>query len=487
MKPGKKTAIVLLTAALLTFSAGCHAAETSAPIHTHSVSASQPGRLSAQETLSLVREAYLYATPLIYTDLTRLTSSPADNTLVHLQEFPDHTFKRVVAPNNDTNYSIAFLELGDEPVVIEIPDTNGRYFVFPLQDAWTNNFVLPGKRTTGTGAQKYIVTGPNWQGEIPAGLSHLQSPTNLVWAIGRIQVNSPEDQKNVVAPLQQKFVLKPLSKWLAKETVAPSRKRYGNDLPADHQGKNAVELVKGLSIEDFFNYFNALLVDNPPASADSPIIHRIAQVGIGAGKHFSLNDFDAKTRQALNKISAEVYQAFDQTLKEAQNPNILFGIDTSDPEGKLGDYKTNYNYGALVAYKGLGALPPEEAIYYSYFADNAGEALNGKYKYRIHFDNNKLPPAEAFWSYTVYGKDRYLVDNPIKRYAIGDRDKLHYNADGSLDLWLTHENPGADKANNWLPVPNDRFNVTARIYIPKAEFLKNQSLWQDPKPEKVKE
>ncbi|MDR1887879.1 MAG: DUF1254 domain-containing protein [Zoogloeaceae bacterium] len=485
MKQSKKTGIVLLATVLLTFAAGCNAADTQTPDNANPVSTINQSEISAQKTIALAREAYLYATPLIYTDITRLTSSPSDNTLVHIQEFPDHTFKRVVAPNNDTNYSIAFLELSEEPVVIEIPDTNGRYYVFPLQDAWTNNFVLPGKRTTGTGAQKYIVTGPNWQGEIPTGLSHIKSPTNLVWAIGRIQVNSPEDQKNVVAPLQQKFVLKPLSKWQAKTPVAASRKRYGNDLPADIKGKNAVELVKNLSIEDFFNYFNALLADNPPALADSSIINRIARLGIGAGQHFSLTDFDAETRQALNKVTQEVYQAFNQTQNDQTNPDRLFGNDTRDPEGKLGDYKTNYNLRAFVAYKGLGALPPEEAIYYSYYADNSGEPLHGKHVYRIHFERNQLPPAEAFWSYTVYGQDRYLVDNPIKRYAIGDRDKLKYNADGSLDLWLAYENPGDEKAGNWLPVPNDVFNVTARVYIPTAEFLQDRSLWQDPKPEKI--
>jgi hypothetical protein len=166
--------------------------------------------LSKDEVVALAREAYIFVTPLIYTDATRLSSPTPDNRLYVHRTFPDHTFRQVVAPNNDTNYSLAFLELSKDAVVVEIPDTKGRYYVFPLQDAWTNNFFLPGKRTTGAGAQKYLITAPGWAGEAPEGLTQVKSPTELVWIIGRIQVNSPEDQQQVVYPLQQQFVLKTL-------------------------------------------------------------------------------------------------------------------------------------------------------------------------------------------------------------------------------------------------------------------------------------
>ncbi|MDR1865319.1 MAG: DUF1254 domain-containing protein [Bacteroidales bacterium] len=445
----------------------------------------QKVNLSKDDIVGIAREAYIYATPLIYMDVTRVISPVPDNYLYHSHAFPDHTFRHVVAPNNDTNYSTAFLELGDEPMVVELPDTKGRYYVFPLLDAWTNNFILPGKRTTGTGAQKYLIAGTRWQGAVPEGLTLIKSPTDLVWIIGRIQVNSPEDQQKVVTPLQEQFVLKPLSAWLSGDdrkavAEAPKHKLYGNFVPADIREKSVVRIVQNLSVEDFFNYFNALLTDNPPAAADSAVIERIAAIGVGAGKRFSLSAFDRETQEALTRVPSEVYQEFAQPLEKG-----FFGKTTHDPAAKTGDFKTDYHLRALVAYVGLGALPPEEAVYYSYYTDKEQEPLHGKHKYRIHFEKGQLPPAQAFWSYTVYGKDRYLVDNPIRRYAIGDRNDLKYNKDGSLDLYLSPEAPEKDKISNWLPTSHDEFNVTLRIYIPVAELLKDPSSWHDPLPEKI--
>jgi hypothetical protein len=448
------------------------------------ISSQEKSRLTKDETVSIVREAYLYAAPMIYTDVTRLNSAAPDNRLNYITQFPDHTFKHVVAPNNDTNYSTAFLELKDEPVVVEIPDMQGRYYVFPLQDAWTNNFALPGKRTTGTGEQKYLITGPGWKGEVPAGLTQIKAPTSLVWAIGRIQVNSRDDQETFVIPLQKKFVLKPLSEWLAKDTaptVSAAKKQYGSYIPADFKGQTVVEVIKRLPVEDYFNYFNELLADNPPFEADSAIIARIARVGIGVGKHFSLAGFDEETRIALNNLTEAVYRELDEAYLKRDKDKPATGQGTN-----VGDYKTDYYGRALVAYKGLGALPPEEAIYHLYAEDRDKEILDGgKHSYRIHFEKGQTPPAQAFWSYTVYGKDRYLVDNPIRRFAIGDRDHLKYNADGSLDLYLNSESPGRDKEANWLPTPKDVFFVTLRIYVPEDGFLKDRSTWKDPLPEKI--
>jgi hypothetical protein len=448
-----------------------------------SCSTTHRSKLSNDEIVSLVREAYLFASPLIYTDVTRVNSAFPDNSLYHLTRFPDHTFRQVVAPNNDTNYSLAFLELNEEPVVVDIPDTQGRYYVFPLQDAWTNNFVLPGKRTTGSGRQQYIITGPGWEGEIPPGLTQIKSPTNLVWIIGRIQVNSPEDQAEFVTPLQNRFKLATLSKWQSNDDspATPLHKQYGDYLPPDAGTKSVVEVVENLPVDDYFNYFNELLADNAPAEADSNIVRRIAQVGIGAGQRFSLAAFDSATQEALRRIPAEVNKALDET-SDGKN---LFGTDTSNPEARTGDYKTDYNLRAFVARKGLGALPPEEAVYYSYKTDLSGEPLHGKNDYRIHFAKGQLPPAQAFWSYTVYDTDRYLVANPIRRYAIGDRNDLKYNKDGSLDLYLTAKDPGKGKTSNWLPTHEGEFNITLRIYIPTPDFLRDRSAWSDPKPENI--
>ncbi|MDR2040726.1 MAG: DUF1254 domain-containing protein [Tannerella sp.] len=437
--------------------------------------------LSKEEATALAREAYLFLTPLIYTDVTRVASPLPDNRLHVFDGFPDHTFRQVVAPNNDTNYAIAFLDLSEEAVVIEWPDTKGRYYVFPLQDAWTNNFFLPGKRTTGTEAQKYLVTPPGWTGEVPGGLTQVKSPTTLVWAIGRVQVNSPEDLRDFVLPLQRQIVLQPLSAWLEESDPAdpqPPHRLYFP--PGEAQGKPVVEVVRSLPVEDFFNYANALLADNPPAEADSVIVRRMAAIGVGAGLRFSLSAFDPQTQEVLKQVPADVYAELEKPVKEG-----YFGKVTFDPAAKLGDYHTDYNTRALVAYRGLGALPPEEAVYYSYYTDADGEPLKGQNRYRIHFGKGQLPPAQSFWSYTVYGPDRYLVENPLRRYALGDRDALQYNADGSLDLYLSRESPGKNRESNWLPTGDSAFNLTLRIYTPTEAFLNDRSVWNDPKPEIV--
>ncbi|MDR1524483.1 MAG: DUF1254 domain-containing protein [Tannerella sp.] len=448
---------------------------------------SKPG-LSKDEAVALAREAYLFVTPLVYTDVTRVSSPAPDNRLHLFNDFPDHTFRRVVAPNNDTNYSLAFLDLSRGAIAVELPDTKGRYYVFPLQDAWTNNFFLPGKRTTGTGAQKYLITPPGWTGEVPEGLTQVKSPTTLVWIIGRIQVNSPEDQRDFVYPLQQQFVLKPLSAWQdgSEPAVDPQypHRLYGDFLLREPGGKSVVEIVRNIPLESFFNYANALLSDNPPFEADSSIVRRIAAIGVGAGLQFNLSAFDLETQEALKQVPADVYAELDKPVFERPLKSGYFGKTTFDPEAKVGDYKTDYNTRALVAYKGLGALPPEEAVYYSYYTDRDGEPLNGKNRYRIHFDKGQLPPAQTFWSYTVYGADRYLVENPIRRYAIGDRNALKYNRDGSLDLYLSRESPGKNRESNWLPTGSEDFNLTLRIYIPATTFLEDPSTWNDPKPVK---
>lgn len=430
-----------------------------------------------EEVIKLAKAAYIYGLPIVLTDFTRQVSGIANNVFVYGHKFPDHTSRLVVAPNNDTNYSSAFLDLGNDAVVLTIPDTKDRYFVVPLMDAWTNVFASFGKRNTGTHAQTYVITGPHWHGTIPAGLQQVKSPTDLVWIIGRIQVNSPEDQANFVSPIQDQFKISLLSD-LGKPNATASKQttRYDVVQPEikevqSHQ-LTAVQAVKQIPIDRFFNYLNALLVKNPGLPADSALLKRLAKIGIKAGGKFDLNDFDKVTQEAIKNVPNEIYTAFD---------NVKATADFKPKNGtQIGHYGADYLTRAAVAYKGLGALPPEEAIYIGYNADENKDLLNGSNNYVIHFAAGKLPPAKAFWSLTMYDKDRYLTDNPIRRYAIGDRNKLKFNQDGSLDIYVQHNDPGAEKESNWLPAPADSFNVTLRIYVPTDEYLNNRSSWVNP-------
>lgn len=437
--------------------------------------------LSKEEVVDIAKEAYIYGLPLVFTDLTRQVSGTKSNVFTHGHKFADYKSRWVVAPNNDTNYSTAFLDLGQDAVVLTIPDTKDRYFVVPLMDAWTNVFASFGKRNTGTKAQKYLITGPKWKGIVPAGLKQVKSPTDMVWVIGRIQVNSPEDQANFVSKIQDQFTLSTLSNWGKNNAEAGTDPVvYHTPLPVkeiqNHQ-LTVVKAIQTLPLTDYFNYLNELMLKNPPLAADAPVLTKFAQLGIVAGGKFNIDAFDEKTKEALNVLPKTIFQQFDTG----------HGLESAKPVAgaKIGDYKTDYLLRALVAYKGLGALTPEEATYISYAKDADNSLLDGKNAYVIHFDKGKLPPSRAFWSLTMYDSDRYLADNPINRYAIGDRNPLKFNADGSLDIYLQHSSPGVEKENNWLPAPADSFNVILRIYVPEEAYLKDKNTWVTPTVKKI--
>ncbi|MDB5243276.1 MAG: hypothetical protein JWP57_3901, partial [Spirosoma sp.] len=397
-----------------------------------------------ETVLKTAREAYLYGLPLVLTDLTRIGGGRPDNVFTHSHAFPDHTFRLVVRPNNDTYYSSAFLDLGAEPIVLSIPDTKDRYAVVPLMDAWTNVFASFGKRTTGTKAQTYVVTGPTWKGKLPNGLPQVKSPTDLVWIIGRVQVNSPEDGKQVVVPIQKGLKLTPLSQWGKGEqaplptAVSPVYSVEKSEAVQALKAKkiSVVEALNRLSTEEYFTYLNELLVKNPGTPADKPALDRFAQIGIQPGTKFDISTFDAATQTELNSVATKLLASFDA------GRTILRDRKEGKPDLTMGHYGTNYQKRAAVAYFGLGALGPEDAVYLGYNTDETGQPLTGNASYIIHFEPKKTPPARAFWSITLYDKAGYLTENPIRRYAIGDRDKLKFNPDGSLDIYVQHASPG---------------------------------------------
>lgn len=440
-----------------------------------------------ESAIAAAKEAYIFGLPLVLTDLTRLVGTfgtRTSNQFNHSKAFPDHTFKAVVRPNNDTLYSSAFLDLGAEPIVLDIPDTQDRYAVFPLEDAWTNIFASFGKRNTGTKAQRYVITGPKWQGKLPKGIEEVKAPTDLVWIIGRIQVNSPEDGKNFVSKLQEGLKLTPLSQLGKKEPVTSNAVSVTYSVESTEAAqvlktkRNVVEALKKLSVEEYFTYLNELLVKNPAFEADKAVLAKFAKIGIKAGEKFSLSTFDTTTQTALQNLPAEIIATLDKAR------TILTSDIDRKPDVTIGHYGTNYQKRAAVAYFGLGALGPEDAVYLGYQKDEQGQALHGGNKYVIHFEPHKTPPARAFWSITLYDKAGYLTENAIRRYAIGDRSNLKYNADGSLDIYIQHEAPSKDKENNWLPAPKEEFNLSVRIYWATDEYLKTGD-WKKPAIKKV--
>ncbi len=440
-----------------------------------------PAALSKDSVLSLAKAAFIYSMPLALMDMTQkkvtntIKSSSANlkapvNQLVISIKFPDAKFRDVVRPNADTYYNTGFLDLGPDALVLTVPNTNGRYYLLPMLDAFTNIFSSPGKRTTGTLADTFLITGPKWTGTIPTGMKEIKSPTNMVWLLGRIQVNSPEDGIKVVIPIEKKINIRPLSSW-GKPYTAPDGKA---DSLLSKDGPN--EQLAAMTTDAFFNYVNNLMVANPPPAADSTVITQFAQIGVGPGLKFDLSSFDTATQAALKEVPKMVLDYMNEILTSGKlNPPIN---NWNVAYKGFGNYGTNYDLRAIIAYAGLGANLPEDAVYPASAKDADGNPYDGANKYVLHFEKGKTPPVHAFWSLTMYDNSGYFIENPINRYAIGNRNPLKFNADSSLDIYFQNISPGKDKESNWLPAPKGPFNLMLRMYWPAEEFLSGN--WTPP-------
>ncbi|SJM90417.1 DUF1254 domain-containing protein [Crenothrix polyspora] len=428
--------------------------------------------IPADSIPSIAGKAYIFGLPLVIMDLTKqevLKKTPV-NTFRHIRAFPDADFRAVVRPNADTYYSTAELDLLNEPLVLSVPNTHGRYYLLPILDAYTNVINSPGARTTGTEAKNFLITGPAWKGTVPPKMQHIASPTNMAWIIGRTQVNSKEDGENVVYKIQDGFKLMPLSTW-GKHIVPPVL-----DLATIPKGENINKIVSKMPIDSFFNYMNRLMLENPPAATDKKAMEAFAKIGVSPGATFNLENFNFITRFKLKKIPEVVFSKLDPTKITAKRVNG-WRVTTGKP---IGFYGTDYPIRAFISLYGLGANLPADAIYPSCETDEAGMPLTGANSYMIHFEKGQLPPVKAFWSISLYDKEGFFIHNPIHRYAIGDRDKLNFNSDGSLDIFIQTVSPGKD--NNWLPAPKDNFSLTIRLFWPTEDALKGK--WTPPSVKK---
>ncbi|MBU3915690.1 DUF1254 domain-containing protein [bacterium] len=440
--------------------------------------------VSIQQGLQIVREgaqAYLFGYSLVLMDSTRqvmtdpLSGRAPINHFAHIQSFPDHNFRQVIRPNCDTLYSTAWIDLSPEPLILSVPDTAGRYYVMPFMDAWTNVFATIGNRTTGTGPGHYLVAGPEWRGSIPDDVKVVRSPTNMTWLIGRIQANGVNDFPNVYR-LQKGFTLTPLSRW-NQRAANPGIMKI-DDPSAIKKTKDPSAIVERMEAGEFFAILSRLMKEQPPANADAPVLKTLAKFGIEAGKPYQINELGI-ARRALLKKSMEIARG---KLKEIADSDRSSENNWAVIRDGIGVYGTNYNVRSFVSYFGLGALMPAEAAYPSSEKDREGLLLSGKHRYRLHFEAGKTPPVGAFWSLTMYDKRGFLIDNPIRRYAIGDRDPLRFNEDGSLDILIQHNRPTQGESN-WLPAPAEPFAVTLRLYLPKEEFLNGS--WKLPPIERI--
>ena len=437
--------------------------------------------LVMKDKIMLGAEAYLYGYPLVMMETTRIQSAKyigPENQLRMVRQFPNAQFKEVVRPNVDTLYTTAFISMKEGPWAFEMPANNKRYELMPFMDAWTNVFASPGTRTSGNQGGTYLLAGPEWNGQVPKGMTLLKSPTDMVWLIGRTQTNGTADFATV-HELQNRLRL---SKW----PQPPDSLSASTDSKRDAQPSwqvstepslTPVAQMKALNTTEFFNRLMKLMVSNPPSPEDAPLLARLAQLEIKPGQAVHLSGSNALSFSLGRWIA-------NQRVMKALNTKAQDG-SWSYPPLNLGRYGTDYNTRAAVAMVGLGANLPEDAMYPNTALDHQGQALDGKHRYRLHFAANALPPVKAFWSITAYGADEFLIDNPLQRFAIGDRDPLVFNADGSLDLWVQATPPSQkEAAANWLPVQMGApFLLNARLYWPEDKALNGQ--WKMPVVERL--
>jgi hypothetical protein len=390
------------------------------------------------------------------------------NMFVSVPEYPPADFKGVVRSNFDTLYSIAWLDLTKEPLVIAAPDTAGRFYLLPMLDMWSDVFASPGWRTTGTDAAQFLVTPPGWTGTVPAGLNHLPAPTPFVWVIGRTKTDGAADYA-AVHKIQAGYTVTPLSR-LGKGAEPVSVKI---DPAVDMKTPPKIQ-VDTMSAADYFAYAAELLKVHPAHGTDQPLLAQIKRIGIEPGKSFSMDALDPEIKAALETAPKDA-----QALMAWKVPTLARVVNgwsmNTDTMGVYGNY---YLKRAIVAQVGLGANLPEDAIYPLNIGDVNGNALDGAHKYVLHFAKDEVPPVNAFWSITLYDPEGFQVGNELNRFAVSSWMPFKNNADGSLDIYFQNENPGKDLEANWLPAPKGPFNLTMRLYGPKSEALNGK--WNPP-------
>jgi hypothetical protein len=377
--------------------------------------------------------------------------------------------KDIVTPNNDTPYSWAWLDLRAEPMVLSLPAVPApRYYVNQWFDLYTHNFAYTGVRATGRNAGSYLFAGPGWKGEVPKNITDVfRAETDLIGTLTRTQLAGADDLAAMQA-VQAQYKLAPLSQFVGMPGPKPA--------PAvDWPVPDAKEMA-GLG---FIPYLNALLPFMPTVASEEATMARFAKIGIGPGKPFDPGKLDPALRAAMEQGVAEAEKELKEKSLKVTSSKDLFG--TRRELGK--DYIAERNLAAML---GIYGNTKTEAVYTPYQTGPDGKVLDGTKRWVLRYAPGQLPPVNEFWSITMYNlPERLLVANPIDRYSIGDRTPgLKKGKDGSLEIYLQSDSPGADKESNWLPTPKGPFYMITRMYGPKQALI--DGTWKDPALVEVK-
>jgi hypothetical protein len=423
--------------------------------------------LPFEEAEQIAAEVYIYGYALIATDVIRIqmtnVESPGAFRAPMGQFFHQKTFELAISesvslPNTDTLDSVAWVDLGAEPWVVSWPDMHARYCQFPVYDLWMSVIDSPGTRTTGDSAQTYALTGPDWTGELPAGIRRIKSPTRYALILGRIScTGTPQDYAAVDAS-QAQFKLYPLGDY-GKPYTPPLGKIDPN--PLYSVVAPVRQVVNDMDVPTYFGTMAKLMKDNPPPSEDAPIVAKMAKIGLVPGQEFDMVSLAPRMRLALRRGSEVGFSRIKGDWRAAGTVQNHWVIPAA-----AGKYGTDYLTRAFIAAYGWPAGLPEDAVHPFTRLDASGKQLLGANKYVLHFDKG-TPPVDGFWSITVYDPQYRFVPNPLNKFAVSSRDELTYNADGSLDLHFQQQAPGQNKEVNWVPTPAGNFTLMLRMYWPQ--------------------
>jgi hypothetical protein len=431
--------------------------------------------ISKTDAASAAAEGFVFGYPLVLMDRVRqwMTAVPAAdptrmqaplNQFVHAHEPPGATAAAVPSPYADTLRSSAWLDLDPGPILLDVPETYGRFYVLSLVDLWSNVFACVGARTTGSSGGTYAICGPRWRGgDTTAGALPIAAPTRFIRIAGQTQVSGDEDRAAARA-VQERYRLNAAPG--AEGTAAPTAVRGGRTPP--------VEQVERMDATTFFSELTRLMRDNPPRLEDRPVVDRIRAGGL-------LSD-DAGSWE---RLAADIRRGAERGVQEAMGRIVAAAeAPPGDPLGDwwvrfgIGAFGTDYLSRAAAACAGLEGGPAGDELPALVRSDHEGRPLTGRHRYMLRFPSGRFPPVHGFWTLTTYDDRQPLVDNPADRYSIGDWNGLTVAHDGSLTIHVQHARPGEADLSNWLPSPPGAFNMLLRLVWPQDEALRRA--WTPP-------
>jgi hypothetical protein len=453
-----------------------------------------PALAQAQERESmledLARRAAIYLFPVHEMYRTRWNATANEknpgrqklNRFLHVPVLATHRSRVVTTPNTDTLYSTAWLDLSAEPLFLTVPDMGERYYSFALMSLFTNNFAYVCRRLDGGRPKPRMIAGPAWKGDADRDVVLVRAPTNAVWLLGRILIDGPPDQETVWTLQSRTLLETPDMRNERRILETQELMRQRANLPPE-----PVADWPPINRDDPFDLFEVgmrALGESPLGERDKAELEEFAPLHLRPGRKFDARAFSEAEREAIKRGIARARDDIRAAGRRYGKPVNGW----SYPERNLGNFGDDYLYRALVALTGLAALETAEATYLTCNNDAEGRPLDGKARYVLRFEPGRLPPAKAFWSLTMYevtpeGR-AFFTDNPLSRYAIGDRTKgLSYGTDGALEIPLQHDRPDAGQQANWLPAPAGPMRLVLRAYEPAEPLL--DGTWRAPAVRRV--